>query len=480
MVTAWEETLAVKVAVDLPKSFLAQRSRTAAERWAGYPRSPQETEISASEAPRFSKTTARLPSFNCLAQTSESPFLRTRRPCMPRGSWSTAMTSLLVRISLISGDMFFKSFPAISGAARMHQRLKWSGIRRWSCRRCRLRACRDRSNGRGQRKFLSRLATPAIGDVAGGAPEVANVARPEPGLVGAPLAEAEDDGAAGGFQGVAHGGVGCRGVLRAGVAPIVFEIVDAPGGVLQGVLIFMAAAAGALLAGERASIGIDAKFQAFGMDVIGEDLDAVGEILGVDDDVAGSVAADLPAIVDNDVFVAGVLHAARDEGVGRRLDEILGDVAAETVPTVPAHGRSESQTIFQGARRWNAKKNSEEKGQREATCFLHKRVHENLSAYSRFISFEAQRQNSPRAVSKHSAPDKRKNHGRREMLLRSGGCNFCGGVRSVDNDGLFTAFGGGGVDGVQVDAFGREFVQTLRQRARLVGQIVGFRGSFLV
>src|SRR5216684_6861162 len=85
-----------------------------------------------------------------------------------------------------------------------------------------------------------------------------------------------------------------------------------------------------------------------------------------------------------------------------------------------------------------------------------------------------------RAVSEHSAPDKRKNHGRREMLLRSGGCNFCGGVRSVDNDGLFTAFGGGGVDGVQVDAFGREFVQTLRQRARLIGQIVGFRGSFLV
>ena len=35
-----------------------------------------------------------------------------------------AMTSLLVRISLISGDMFFKSFPAINGAARIHHRLK--------------------------------------------------------------------------------------------------------------------------------------------------------------------------------------------------------------------------------------------------------------------------------------------------------------------------------------------------------------------
>src|SRR5260370_27366795 len=103
------------------------------------------------------------------------------------------------------------------------------------------------------------------------------------------------------------------------------------------------------------------------MDVVGEGLDAVGEILGVDDNVADGVAADLPAIVDDDVFIAGILHAAADEGVGRRLDEILGDVAAETVPTVPAHGRSESQTIFQGARSCNAKNNSAEKEQRART-----------------------------------------------------------------------------------------------------------------
>jgi len=58
--TPCEGTFALKLGVDLPRSFLAQRSRTAAERWAGYPRASHETEISASEAPRFSKTTARL------------------------------------------------------------------------------------------------------------------------------------------------------------------------------------------------------------------------------------------------------------------------------------------------------------------------------------------------------------------------------------------------------------------------------------
>src|SRR5713226_3526831 len=84
------------------------------------------------------------------------------------------------------------------------------------------------------------------------------------------------------------------------------------------------------------------------------------------------------------------------------------------------------------------------------------------------------------AGSEHHAPDERRNHGRRVMLLRSGGCSFCGGFRSVDNDGLFATFGGSGVDGVQVDALRREFVQKLSQGTWLVGQIVGFRGSFLV
>ena len=67
--------------------------------------------------------------------------------------------------------------------------------------------------------------------------------------------------------------------------------------------------------------------------------------------VAGSVTADLPAVVNNDVFVTGVFHAAADESVGGGLDEVFGDVAGEPVPTVPAHGRRESQAVFQGARR---------------------------------------------------------------------------------------------------------------------------------
>ena len=131
---------------------------------------------------------------------------------------------------------------------------------------------------------------------------------------------------------------------------------------MEGVLKFMTAAAGTLGAGHGAGIGIAAKSQALGMNVVGESFDARGESLRVGDDIAGGVAADLPAIVNDDVFVAGVLHAAADESIGGGFDEIFGDVAGETVPTVPAHGRRESQAVFQGGRGWGTKKDSEEDG----------------------------------------------------------------------------------------------------------------------
>src|SRR6266849_5502140 len=75
------------------------------------------------------------------------------------------------------------------------------------------------------------------------------------------------------------------------------------------------------------------------MNVIGQRLHAVGETLGIDDDSAVGSAAHLPAIVDVHELVAGVFHSCGDDGVGDLTDEFVADVAAELVPTVPAHGR---------------------------------------------------------------------------------------------------------------------------------------------
>ena len=74
------------------------------------------------------------------------------------------------------------------------------------------------------------------------------------------------------------------------------------------------------------------------------------------------------------------------------------------------------------------------------------------------------------------------NHKRKRevMLLRGGGCSLCGSFQGVDHDGLFAALRGGGMDGIQVDAFRCEPFEAFRQSTRLVGQIVLLRGSFRV
>ena len=61
-----------------------------------------------------------------MAQTSWVLFLINLLPWTPRGSWLTAITSIFVKISLVASDILRISFPAIRGAARSDQRLKWA------------------------------------------------------------------------------------------------------------------------------------------------------------------------------------------------------------------------------------------------------------------------------------------------------------------------------------------------------------------
>ena len=203
---------------------------------------------------------------------------------------------------------------------------------------------------------------PGVEDIGGGAPEVADGAAPAPWLVFAPLADVEDDGPAGRAQGIAHRGVGGAGILAAVVAPVVFEVVDAPAGVLPRVLELVAAAAGAPLAGPVAGAGIDAEFHPERMGVVGEGLDAGGKARGIRQDVALGVARDLPAIVDDDVGVPGGAHAVGGHGARGLEDDPLVDVAAEVAPGIPAHGRRSGETVIDGQAGMGG---GQERGQRE-------------------------------------------------------------------------------------------------------------------
>ncbi len=72
----------------------------------------------------LNRATARLPSFISLATTQRPPADDTTVPCLPSGSWSTAMTSLLSRMSKVDGEALRRSVPMSSGAAMTDQREK--------------------------------------------------------------------------------------------------------------------------------------------------------------------------------------------------------------------------------------------------------------------------------------------------------------------------------------------------------------------
>jgi len=65
--------------------------------------------------------------------------------------------------------------------------------------------------------------------------------------------------------------------------------------------------------------------------------------IGLDETV--TIALAMPAVVDDDVAVSGRLHAAGHHGIGSRADDLFVDLAADLVPAVPAHRRSQGQAI---------------------------------------------------------------------------------------------------------------------------------------
>src|ERR671920_412052 len=105
-------------------------------------------------------------------------------------------------------------------------------------------------------------AVEAVVYVARRPPEVSYLLAPHPGLVRAPLADAQDHRASGCVEGVAHRQVSalCLQALR--VAPVVLQIIDAPTGVRLRVLKLSAAAARSAAAGLPARVRVDAELQA--------------------------------------------------------------------------------------------------------------------------------------------------------------------------------------------------------------------------
>src|SRR6185503_697738 len=146
----------------------------------------------------------------------------------------------------------------------------------------------------------------AVPDVAGRAPEVARVLRPQPWLGGAPLAHRKDDRATALSERVGHHRIGFLGVAVARIAPVILQIINAPAGIADGVLILVSLASGTPAAGQPSRIRIDAKLEPPRMNVIRERLDTGWEFPCVGHDEAVRVPRTLPAVVNHHILVAGI------------------------------------------------------------------------------------------------------------------------------------------------------------------------------
>jgi len=74
------------------------------------------------------------------------------------------------------------------------------------------------------------------------------------------------------------------------------------------------------------------------MDVFAQRFHAAGKFVRIDYDVAVRIAVDLPAVVDDEVFVAGIEHAGLHHGIGDFFDGVFIDATAlKAVPAVPPH-----------------------------------------------------------------------------------------------------------------------------------------------
>ena len=91
-------------------------------------------------------------------------------------------------------------------------------------------------------------------------------------------------------------------------------------------------------AGVAPGIGVDAGLEVLAVDVVHEPFQAVGEALGVDEELTRlCVAPSEVAVVDIDIGIATATQALRDHRIGLLANQGLADVDAVGVPGGPPH-----------------------------------------------------------------------------------------------------------------------------------------------
>ena len=191
-----------------------------------------------------------------------------------------------------------------------------------------------------------RHRVPVIRDVAADAPAVADGRAPRVDRVGAPVAEAVQDGPPRREQRGRHGLVPRLRVAARRRAVVVLPVVDAPRRELRGVDGLVAERPREAGAGAGPGVAVEPEFEAQRVDLVGDGLDALREFGWVrrEGAAAGVAGAGAPAVVQVDVCVAEFAEAEGDEEIGG-VDGVGGGRGKVAVVVVPPHGGGEADAI---------------------------------------------------------------------------------------------------------------------------------------
>ena len=176
------------------------------------------------------------------------------------------------------------------------------------------------------------FAIKAAVHITGSAPEMAKISSPRVSLRVAPFAEREHDIAARLTECLSHQCIRTTRIDVLRIAPIVFQIIDAPTRILERILILMSLRTGFATTRLGAGIRINTKVETERMDIISQGTDATGETLGIGLNKAIRIALAMPAVVHIYIAVTCIIQARIYHRFSYLTYERFVDITSERIP----------------------------------------------------------------------------------------------------------------------------------------------------
>ncbi|MNI36234.1 hypothetical protein D3C73_902770 [compost metagenome] len=186
---------------------------------------------------------------------------------------------------------------------------------------------------------------PEIKDIICSTPHISCGRAPYPRFVDTPVADTEQDIAPGVQKRIPDQRIPRLRVHPSVITPVHLHIVHIPGGECKSILNLVVVHPWPSCTGGITCVCIQPEQQTLAVNIIRKRLHPAGEFDRIGQNSAVRIAAGLPAVVNHDIFIAGILHSRADQQISRFLNLVLIHIASVIVPAVPAHRRCLCQTV---------------------------------------------------------------------------------------------------------------------------------------